>query len=78
MGTPNREPQQCGRKIIEYMDPAGYIPIIFLLYSWGSLFGAPIKVPISLSNHPFESTHPPEATRKLSEDADFGGTRGLV
>ena len=23
-----------------------YIPIIFLLYSWGSLFGVPIKVPL--------------------------------
>ena len=24
-------------------DPSKYIPIIFLLYSWGSLFGVPIK-----------------------------------
>ena len=24
----------------------GYIPIIFLLYSWGSLFGVPIKAPL--------------------------------
>ena len=35
MGTPNREPQDCSRNSIEYKDPGGYIPIIFLLYSWG-------------------------------------------
>ena len=31
---------------MEYKDPGRYIPIIFLLYSWGSLFGVPIKVPL--------------------------------
>ena len=45
MGTPNMEPQDYSRNIIEYKDPGRYIPIIFLLYSWGSLFGVPIKVP---------------------------------
>ena len=31
---------------MEYKDPGRYIPIIFLLYSWGSLFGVPSKVPL--------------------------------
>ena len=26
---------------MEYKDPGRYIPIIFLLYSWGSRFGVP-------------------------------------
>ena len=47
MGTPNREPQEYSRNIIEYKDPGRYIPIIFLLYFWGSLFGVPINVPLN-------------------------------
>ena len=43
MGTPNREPQEYSKNIIEIKDPGGYIPIIFLLYSWDSLFGVPIS-----------------------------------
>ena len=39
MGTPKREPQEYSRNIIESKDPGRYIPIIFLLYSWGSLLG---------------------------------------
>ena len=31
---------------MEYKDPGRYIPIIYLLYSWGSLFGVPIRVPL--------------------------------
>ena len=46
METPNREPQEYSRNIMEYKDPGRYIPIIFLLYSWGSLFGVPIRVPL--------------------------------
>ena len=46
MGTPNREPQEYSRNIIEYKGPGRYIPIIFVLYFWGSLFGVPIKVPL--------------------------------
>ena len=48
MGTTNREPQAYSRNFMEYMDPGRYIPIIFLLYSWGSLFGVPIRVPLFL------------------------------
>ena len=44
METPNREPQEYSRNLTEYKDPGKYIPIIFLLYSWGSLFGVPIRV----------------------------------
>ena len=45
MGTPNKESQEYGRNKIEYKDPGRYILIIFLLYSWGSLFGVSSKVP---------------------------------
>ena len=31
---------------MEYEDPGRYIPIIYLLYSWGSLFGVPSRVPL--------------------------------
>ena len=27
---------------MEYKDPSKYIPIIYLLYSWGSRFGVPL------------------------------------
>ena len=32
---------------MEYKDPGRYIPIIYLLYSWGSLVGAPSRVPLA-------------------------------
>ena len=35
---------------MEYKDPGRYIPIIFLLYSWGSLFGVPNKIPLDLGH----------------------------
>ena len=34
---------------MEYKDPGRYIPIIYLLYSWGSQFGVPSRVPLNLS-----------------------------
>ena len=43
LGTPNREPQEYSRNIMEYKDPGRYIPIIYLLYSWGSRFGVPVE-----------------------------------
>ena len=61
MGTPNREPQEYSRNLIEYKDPGKYIPIIFLLYSWGSLFGVPIRVPLILlvsSDHGLRKLQP--------------------
>ena len=48
MGTPNREPQEYTRNIIEYKDPGRHIPTIFLNpkpNSWGFVFGVPSKVP---------------------------------
>ena len=47
-GTPNREPQEYSRNIMEYKDPGWYLPIIYLLYSWGSLFGVPSRVPLMI------------------------------
>ena len=36
------EPQTGNRRnIMEYKDPGRHIPIIFLLYAWGSLLGVP-------------------------------------
>ena len=32
---------------MEYKDPGRYIPIIYLLYSCGSRFGVPSRVPLS-------------------------------
>ena len=49
VGTPNREPQEYSKNIMEYKDPGSYVPAIFLLYSWSSLFGVPIKVPLAFS-----------------------------
>ena len=48
LGTPTREPQEYSRNIMEYNDPGRYIPIIYLLYSWGSRFGVPSRVPLML------------------------------
>ena len=57
METPNREPQEYSSNRIKFKDPSRYIPIIFLLfptifllYSWGFLFGVPMKVPLTLSS----------------------------
>ena len=44
LGTPNREPQEYSRNTMEYKDPGRYIPIIYLLYSWGARFGVPSRV----------------------------------
>ena len=46
MGTSNRQPQEYSRNIIGIYLPGSLYTIIFLLYSWGSLFGVPIKVPL--------------------------------
>ena len=46
MGTPNREPQEYSRNIMGIYLPGSYYSIKFLLYSWGSLFGVPIRVPL--------------------------------
>ena len=46
LGTPNREPSEYSRNIMEYKDPGRHIPIIHLLYSWGSRFGVPSSVPL--------------------------------
>ena len=46
MGTPNREPQEYSRILIEHKDPGRYIPFIFLLYSWGFPVWVTIRVPL--------------------------------
>ena len=43
LGTPNREPQEYSRYILGIYLPGSSYSIIFLLYSWGSLFGVPVE-----------------------------------
>ena len=50
LGTPNREPQEYSRNITVYKDPGRYIPIIYLLYSWGSQFGVSSRVPLFIGH----------------------------
>ena len=45
LGTPNREPQEYSRNIIEYKDPGMYIPTIFLGFP---VVGFPVKSLYSL------------------------------
>ena len=40
------EPQEYNRNITGIYLPGSLYSIIFLLYSWGSLFGVPSKVPL--------------------------------
>ena len=46
LGTPNWEPQEYSRYIIGIYLPGSLYTSIFLLYSWGSLFGVPSRVPL--------------------------------
>ena len=39
------EPKKCGRNTIGIYVQGSLYSTIFLLYSWGSLFGVPMKVP---------------------------------
>ena len=50
---------------MEYKDPGRYIPIIFLLYCWGSLFGVPSKVPLSQTG--------PQSKARVSLDVELLG-----
>ena len=49
------KPQEYSRNIMEYKDPGRYFPIIFLLYSWGSLFGVPSEVPLRFLIDPWKA-----------------------
>ena len=46
LGTPNREPQEYSRYIIGIYKPGSLYSIIYLLYSCGSRFGVPSRVPL--------------------------------
>ena len=35
---------------MEYKDPGKYVPIVYLLYSWGSRLGVPSRVPLILKD----------------------------
>ena len=55
MGTPNEEFQICSRNKKE---PGRYVPFIFLLYSWGSLFGDPSRTLLAFSLSSLNPTLP--------------------
>ena len=57
LGTPNREPQEYSRNIMEYKDPGRYIPIIYLLYSWGSRFVVASRFPLLVQPWTWILTH---------------------
>ena len=54
-GTPNREPQEDSRDVIGIYLPGSSYSVVFLLYSWRSLFGVPIRTLIFI--HEVHSTH---------------------
>ena len=43
LGTPNREPQEYSRNRVGFYLPGYLYSTRFILYSWGSLFGVPIR-----------------------------------
>ena len=45
------EPQEYSRYIIGIYLPGSLYSIIFLLYSWGSLFGVPRRVPLRVGRN---------------------------
>ena len=55
MRTPNRELQQYSRNTIGIYLPGSLYSIIFLLYSWGSLFEVPILLPLVDRGWPCQS-----------------------
>ena len=49
LGTRDRELQEYSRNVIGAYLPRSLYSIIFLLYSWGSLFGVPNSIEFRLS-----------------------------
>ena len=58
---------------MEYKDPGRYIPIIYLLYSWGSLFGVPSRVPLIIGNwsHALSRKMTPQIVSLHSKDTNL-------
>ena len=59
---------------MQYEDPGRSIPIIFLLYSWGSLFEVPIKVPLRVVGVETLRTWTP---KRFSQELENGGFQKL-
>ena len=55
---------------MEYKDPGRYIPIIYLLYSCGSLFGVPSRVPLAWAPGPEAGIQQFKAFTILKRPAD--------
>ena len=60
LGTPIREPQQSSRNILKYIRIYLHESLnstMFLLYSWGSLLGVPVRTfLLAMRNHPEDQT----------------------
>ena len=68
LGTPNREPQEYSRKIIEYKDPGRYIPIIILGFPvWGSQY-SPFMLEMK---HPRESEGEDAQCRMRTSNGEY-------
>ena len=48
LGTPNRKPREYSGNVIGIYLPGSLYSMKFLLHSWGSLFGVPIKVSLDV------------------------------
>ena len=46
LGIVPHSPERFWVSGLGVLDPGRYMPIILILYSWGSLFGVPSKVPL--------------------------------
>ena len=58
LGTPNREPQEYSRNITGMYPPGSLFSVIFLLSSWGSLFGFPVQSLYLLFGYSVKSSAP--------------------
>ena len=63
---------------MEYKDPGRYIPIMYLLYSWGSLFGVPSRVPLYQGLNGLEEMKGRSAASASSLSANTGFLGGFL
>ena len=56
----SREPQEHGRNSVRTKDPGGYVPMVFLLYSWGSH--------VTVGARKLEHDHPPTPNQRKKDN----------
>ena len=81
LGTPNREPQEYSRYIIGIYLLGSLYSIVYLLYSWGSLFGVPSRVPLVMPTQTCRSsvilTQFSRTYDTLDVQVDLGSSNGF-